>query len=150
MAQSSFFKRLTNTLRVPDHEEFHDTDDGEEKNSDLSSGITADHHDGQLGVDVYEVADAIYIKAMIAGVLKHDLDITLTRETVTLHGARYDDAGTDATYLYQELYWGAFSRVIELPTEVDIDQAEASEKNGLLTIKLPKIDKQRMTKLDVK
>jgi HSP20 family protein len=132
-----------------------DTDFSEEGTETPSSSVsdsssTADHHDGQLGVDVYEAGDALFIKAMIAGVRKNDLDITITRETVTLYGSRYDDTPSDAYYVYQELYWGTFSRTIDLPSEVDIDQASAEERNGLLIIKLPKIDKQRSAKLEIR
>ena len=53
-------------------------------------------------------------------------------------------------YFFQELYWGMFSRTIVLPEEVDPDMSEASEKNGLLTIVLPKLNKDRVQKVRVK
>jgi len=70
---------------------------------------------------------------------------------VTLRGKREKQrevSGND--YFYQELYWGAFSRSILLPQEVDADEAQATIKNGLLTIHLPKLDKARVAKLKVK
>ena len=53
-------------------------------------------------------------------------------------------------YYVRELYWGSFSRNIQLPEEIDVDEAEAVEKHGLLILKLPKLDKKRSSKLKVK
>ena len=52
-------------------------------------------------------------------------------------------------YYYQELYWGPFSRSIILPEEVDADGARASMKNGILTIRLPTLQKARTKKVTV-
>jgi HSP20 family molecular chaperone IbpA len=64
----------------------------------------------------------------------------LTNEecSVTLHGH------------HKELYWGTFSRAILLPQEIEIEDAEAIEKHGLLIIRLPKLDKNRQAKVRVK
>ena len=51
---------------------------------------------------------------------------------------------------HKELYWGSFSRTIILPVEVEPEDAEAIEKHGLLTLKLPKINKEKMANLRVK
>jgi len=53
-------------------------------------------------------------------------------------------------YFYRELYWGAFSRTLMLPQEIEPEAAEASQKHGLLTLKLPKIDKARVQNIRVK
>ncbi|MBX4209529.1 Hsp20 family protein, partial [Candidatus Parcubacteria bacterium] len=47
-------------------------------------------------------------------------------------------------------YWGSFSRTIMLPEEIEVEEAEAIERHGLLTIKLPKVDKSKQNKLRVK
>ena len=56
----------------------------------------------------------------------------------------------DENYFQRELYWGSFSRTILLPEEVDVERAEATEKHGILMIRLPKINKKRETKLKVR
>lgn len=162
MQQRSFFERLTSSLRMDDgnHRVSYGENDEEASAYDthdmrtLSVDSEEDEYDtadGQLGVDVYETDDAVLIKAMVAGIKKDELEITITREVVTIRGSRYDeDAIDEARYVYQELYWGTFSRSVELPDEIDIDQAQAHEEHGLLTIYLPKIDKQRSAKLMVK
>ncbi len=107
--------------------------------------------EGELAVDVYQTPTHIIIKAMIAGVKPEDLDVSITRDMVTLRGKRERHTeGTAGDFFFQELYWGAFSRTIVLPQEVEIEEAEAAEKHGLLTIRLPKLDKGRQAKLKVK
>lgn len=107
--------------------------------------------EGELAVDVYQTPTHIIIKAMIAGVRPEDLDVSITRDMVTLRGKREKHTeGTTGDFFFQELYWGAFSRTIVLPQEVEIEAAEATEKHGLLVIRLPKLDKGRQTKLKVK
>jgi len=70
---------------------------------------------------------------------------------VTIRGRRgetYETSGND--FFHRELYWGSFSRTIILPSEVEIEEAEAKEQHGLLTLILPKIDKNRQSKLKIK
>jgi HSP20 family molecular chaperone IbpA len=107
--------------------------------------------EGELSVDVYQTATEIIIEAMVAGVKPEDLHLSITRDMVTIKGRR--DGNTSVShddYFYKELYWGTFTRTILLPHEVEIEEAEAVEKHGLLIIRLPKIDKARQTKLKVK
>lgn len=107
--------------------------------------------DGELAVDVYQTPTHIIIKAMIAGVRPEDLDVSITRDMVTLRGKREKHIeGNAGDFFFQELYWGSFSRTIVLPQEVEIEEAEANEKHGLLTIRLPKLDKGRQAKLKIK
>jgi HSP20 family molecular chaperone IbpA len=107
--------------------------------------------EGELAVDVYQTPTHIIIRAMIAGVRPEDLDVSITRDMVTLRGKRERHVeGTAGDFFFQELYWGSFSRTLVLPQEVDIEGAEAIEKHGLLTLRLPKLDKGRQAKLKVK
>lgn len=107
--------------------------------------------EGELAVDVYQTPTHIVVKAMIAGVRPEDLDVSITRDMVTIRGKRERHSeGTSGDFFFQELYWGSFSRTVVLPQEVEIEEAEASEKHGLLVIRLPKVDKGRQAKLKVK
>jgi HSP20 family protein len=108
-------------------------------------------HGGELSVDVYELDDEIIVQAMIAGVRPEDLDIDVTREMIVIEGHREGPQGVpDNNYYHQELFWGAFNRTIMLPDEIEVEEAEASESHGLLTLRLPKLDKARSTKLKVR
>lgn len=107
--------------------------------------------EGELAVDVYEDDSDITIKSMIAGVDPDNLDVEINRETVTIRGKRFNDCEVRyEDHYYQELYWGAFSRTIVLPEEIDVESAQARHKNGLLTIVLPKIDKKKTQRLKIK
>ncbi len=107
--------------------------------------------EAQLTVDVYQTPSEIVIKALVAGVRPDDIEISITRDMVTLRGKRVEQKDVqDDDFVYRELYWGAFSRTVVLPAEIDVDMAEAEQKHGLLTIRLPKINKDRQTKLKVR
>ena len=124
------------------------------KQDDEAANVWADEEtesEGELTVDVYQTADSIVIKSMIAGVRPEDLDISITRDSVTIRGHREEERiAKDDDYFARELYWGSFSRTVQLPEEIDVDEAEAIEKHGLLILKLPKLDKKRQSKLKVK
>ncbi len=109
-----------------------------------------DEGEGQMTIDLYQSPDEIVLESPIAGVKPEDLDISITSESVTIKGSRGKERKIkDEDYFYQECYWGRFSRSIILPQEVDAEKAEASIKNGVLTIKLPKLNRQRSKKLRV-
>jgi len=91
------------------------------------------------------------IQAMVAGVSSEDLSISATRDMITIKGKREAPKGISAEiYFYQELYWGSFSRTILLPAEIETEDVEATERRGLLTIRLPKIDKGRTQTVKIK
>lgn len=153
----SFFERLTGTVRMDDELEEQVAPSKLVKKNRHSNGTPASWMDaeteeeGELTVDVYQTPEMIVIKSMIAGVRPEDLDISITRDVVTVHGKREEErVASDEDYFNRELYWGSFSRTISLPQEIDVDEAEAIEKHGLLILKLPKLDKKRQSKLKVK
>ena len=107
--------------------------------------------EAQLTVDVYQTPSEIIIKAMVAGVKPDDLDVSITRDSVTIRGKRSEDRTvSNDEYFHRELYWGSFARTINLPEEIEVDGAEALEKHGMLVLHLPKLDKNRQAKLRVK
>ena len=125
----------------------------EERISPASKNNTIfdEEEEGQLTVDVYQTPSEIIIKTMVAGVKPEDLDVDITRDSVTIRGKREEDrtvSGDD--YFHRELYWGSFSRQIILPEEIDVEESEAIEKYGLLVLRLTKLDKHKKTKLRVK
>ena len=112
---------------------------------------TASFDEGEIQVDMYQKENCIFIQAMIAGVNPEDIFISLNSKILTLkiNRVRYNDVNNNF-YNYQELHYGKFSRVIDFPYEVDIDQVEAKSTYGLLTIKLSIIDKTRTKIIKVK
>ncbi len=147
MRKKSFFERITGIVRVDDEDDDQKLDDQVETEMEESEVET----EGQLAIDMYQTPSEIIVKTMIAGVKQEDLDVSITRDMVTIRGKRdeaNDTAGND--YFHKELYWGSFSRTIILPQEIDVDESEAINKNGLLIIIMPKIDKHRQAKLKIK
>ncbi len=155
MAQGkrSFFERLTGAVRLEDEVEQVAISTRREERPVASHTDSYEdrEEEAQLTVDVYETPTEIIIKTMVAGVKPDDLDVSITRDSVTIRGERREDRTvSEGDYIHKELYWGAFSRTIDLPKEVDVDEAEALEKFGMLILRLPRLDKNRQTKLKVK
>lgn len=165
----SFFEKLTGAVKMEDTDtEYHDNPfptrttprrgaiPTVQTEQDTEDSVTSDWmeeeiEEGQLTVDVYQTGNDIVVKCMVAGVRPEDLEINITRDTVTIRGKRETEKMVrEEDYFHKELYWGSFSRTIMLPTEVDVEEADAIEKHGLLIIKLPKIDKHRQARLKVK
>lgn len=94
--------------------------------------------EGHLTVDVFKSGNDIVIQSTLAGTDPGDLDVSITKNMVTIKGRReVDNTAKTSDYYHRELYWGSFSRSIILPADIDPDNAKASMKNGVLTIKLP-------------
>ncbi|NQV00791.1 MAG: Hsp20/alpha crystallin family protein [Parcubacteria group bacterium] len=107
--------------------------------------------EGQLTIDVYQTPNEIVIKSTIAGVKPEDIDITMANDMITIKGNREkDEEVKEEDYYYQECYWGPFSRSVILPVDVEVDKADASMKNGILTIRLPKVEKIKTKKILIK
>ena len=69
---------------------------------------------------------------------------------VTIRGERKkDEEVRQEDYFHQECYWGPFSRSVILPMDIDSENAVASFKNGILTIKLPKAEKVKTRKIKI-
>lgn len=163
-SRQSFFQRLTGGLRDTEEEEdaISKISEANRKTLDkVDREFTPTWHeeeeeepvavDGQLAIDVFETPLDIIVKTMIPGVRKEDIDISLSRDMLTVRGQRKNETTIDEdSYHYKELYWGTFSRTVKLPHEVDIERAEATENQGMLTLRLPRVDKERQTKLKVK
>ena len=118
------------------------------KEEELDNSV---EEEGQLAVDVYSTETSFVIESAIAGVKGEDIDVSITIDSVAIRGKRSkEDKEVDKEYLYQECFWGRFSRTVILPHEIDADRAVASFKNGILKIILPKIIRDKPKKLRVR
>ena len=107
--------------------------------------------EGELVIDVFETSADFVVSTAIAGVKIQDIDISLEKDMMVIKGSRCDPHPADEKkYFYQECYWGPFSRKIVLPENIDIENASAQMDKGLLTIRIPKIEKSNGDKLGVK
>ncbi|HEY5589340.1 MAG TPA: Hsp20/alpha crystallin family protein [Candidatus Paceibacterota bacterium] len=158
--KKSFLERLTGSMKFEENEESEEETSLSENrkinsivknNPENRESKWEEEIDAELTVDLYQTSSDIIVQTMVAGVQPDNLSITITRDMITIRGKREENQSIEKdNYFVQELYWGSFSRTISLPEEVDPEEAEAIEKHGLLIIKLPKLDKNRETKLKIK
>ncbi len=145
----SFFERITGSIDVEEEEQ-------EVRRIPVSGGKNNNEwmeepQEAELTVDVYQTPAEIVIQTMVAGVRPEDLELTIARDMITIRGKREENRNIDEeNYFIKELYWGNFSRTVSLPLEVEPEQAEATEKHGLLTIKLRKVDKEKKNTIRIK
>lgn len=153
MPPENISKKLTDFKNEPEKNEeyflnLENTKPDKELNQD--EWLTEDY-EGQLALDVYQTPNDIIIKAAIAGVKPEDISISISNDMLTIRGKRKQEKEVkNEDYFYRECYWGGFSRSIILPTEVNTDAIEATMKNGILVITLPKIKKGRPINILIK
>lgn len=168
--KKSLFEKITGTVKLDDFDEDYLDEDEDvfappsrsKKRKLVATGSSdlpelEEHEEdafenmGQLSVDVINQPDEIIIRAIVAGVKPHELDVQISRDSVTIQGTREENIEVDERdYYHRELYWGGFARNILLPEEIDVELANAQEKHGLLELHLPKIDQHRKTRLQIK
>ncbi len=144
-----FFERLTGGIRMDDDmlEEHDEAQEVKQK----ENWMEEENDEAELAVDVYQTPTDIVIQTFVAGVRPENLDLTIARDMITISGKREENRNVgEDNYFTKELYWGKFSRTISLPQEIEPEEAEATERHGLLTIRLEKIDKDKKTNIKVR
>ena len=147
----SFFERLAGGIHNEDEldEEKGSSNRGEKKNG--NGWMEEENEEMELVVDVYQTPTDIILQTMVAGVKPEDLELTIARDVITIKGKREENRNIDEeNYFVKELYWGKFSRTILLPQEVEPEEVEATEKHGLLTVKIQKVDKEKRNSIKVR
>jgi len=102
-------------------------------------------------VDVFEKGDDLVIRAELPGVKTADIDIRVENGNLVLHGERKRDVEVEDAKVYRlERVHGTFTRSFVLPTTVEASKIAASFADGVLEIVLPKADRAKARKVDVK
>ncbi len=102
-------------------------------------------------IEVLDRKDSIMVRAEMPGMQKEDIDVSVMGDTMTISGERRQEAeAKEEDYYRREMSYGKFSRSITLPTSVDAEKIEATYENGILEINLPKIEKAKARKIEVK
>lgn len=154
-SEEKFFESLARGVNPPAHSSHHynvkdDKEDSEEKMLPKKTNENSADMEGKLTIDVYQTPTDIVVESAIAGIKPEDLDINVSSDSITIKGERrHGEEVKEEDYFYQECYWGRFSRSVILPEEVDPDSATVNFKNGVLTVKLPKVSKKKAKKLKV-
>jgi HSP20 family molecular chaperone IbpA len=107
--------------------------------------------EGQLVIDMYETENELVVQTAIAGAKPEEINVVIENDTLSISGKReLKRKDANVKYLYQECFWGNFSREIILPTEVDPSRVKAVMEEGILTIRIPKIDREKRRKIEIK
>ena len=107
--------------------------------------------EGKLAVDVFQTEKQLIVQAAIAGVDSEDIEVSFHNDMLNIHGKRDKPAiGKGQKYNYHECYWGAFSRQLALPENIDPSRIKAEMKKGILTISIPKIKKKGIQEIEIK
>lgn len=95
-------------------------------------------------VDMTEDEKAVYVTAELPGLDEKDIDINLSKDSITIKGEKKEEReekGKESYYM--ERSFGSFTRVLPIPVEINPDKVEATFKKGVLNITLPKIHKEK-------
>lgn len=150
-----FWERLTGGVHDVEEEEYEAprkiSVGINKKDKKENNWIEEENEEAELAVDVYQTPTDIIVQTFVAGVKPEDLELSIARDLITIKGKREESRNIDEeNYFIKELYWGRFSRTISLPKEVEPEEVEATEKHGLLTIKLQKVDKEKTNTVKVR
>jgi len=102
-------------------------------------------------IDVYEENDDVVVKAELPGIEKDNLEVNLTDHTLTIKGEKKkEEEIKDEKYYRSERSYGSFMRTLELPTDVQSDKVQATFKNGILEVRIPKTEEAKAKEIKVK
>ena len=102
-------------------------------------------------VEMYEKADRFVVRVELPGVKKDDIDISMTGDTLVVRGEReVPKQAKDEEYHRCEVCYGHFSRSINIPAAVDVDEIEATYEDGILDIGLPKTKDAKAAKVEIR
>ena len=101
-------------------------------------------------VDIYETDDQIVLVADVPGVDQNSVEITLEKSLLTVNGYVEPEAPEGYDIAYAEYDIGDFERSFRLSNQIDQEKIEASVKDGVLRLVLPKIGPAKTRKIAVK
>ena len=114
------------------------------------AGLTQGFNAWAPAVDLFEDKDNVIVKAELPGMKKEDIDVSLHDGTLTISGERKLERKKEEGETYRsERFYGRFQRSVLLPTSVAADKVNASYRDGILTITLPKSEESKPKQIAV-
>ena len=102
-------------------------------------------------IDVVEHADRFTVECDLPGLDQKDIEISMASGVLTIKGEKKGEKVNEKAKVYRQETWeGSFQRTVALPASVDADKVDASYRNGVLTIELPKSEEARTRKIELK
>ena len=104
-----------------------------------------------IPLDVVREDDDILVTATLPGIAPDDVKVTIEDNVLTIKTeANEEESGENGNYLMRERRTGAFHRALRLPDTVDVEKAESSYLNGVLTVRFPKLETKKAKQIEVK
>ena len=101
-------------------------------------------------VDLIDRESELLVRAEIPGVKKDDLDVSVSDDNVTIRGeVKHETAEEEGEYYHREMTYGSFYRTIALPAGVDTEKCKVTFKDGILEMKLPKLEAAKRRKIEI-
>lgn len=101
-------------------------------------------------VDIFEKADNLVLRAELPGMKKDDIDVRIENGVLTLHGERRQDTDIEEDNVHRiERVYGSFTRSFALPTTVEASKIQASYKDGILEVLLPKSETSKPKRIEI-
>lgn len=105
----------------------------------------------QFNVDIAETKDEFVVTAELPGLKKDDIHISFKEGTLSIEGERKEEKEEkDKSYHRMERRYGKFCRTFNLGTKVKVDKIDATYKDGILTVHLPKVEEVKPKEIEVK
>ena len=101
-------------------------------------------------LNVWEDEDHLFVEAELPGMELSDLEIYVQGNQLTIKGERKAPEAEQGTWHRQERGYGSFSRVMELPAEIDDQRVAADFRHGVLTVSLPKREETKPRRIEVR
>ena len=102
-------------------------------------------------VNMTEDEKSITVSAELPGMDEKDIEISLSKDSLTIKGEKKGETEQkDKEAYYMERSYGTFTRVLPIPKEVNTEKAEASFKKGVLTITLPKLEREKQSQKKIR
>jgi HSP20 family protein len=101
-------------------------------------------------LDLYEDKEKFIVKVELPGMKREDIDISFEDGALVISGERkYDEKSGDSETYRSERYFGRFYRTLALPKAVQSEKANATYKDGILTVALPKSEEAKPKQIRV-
>ena len=100
-------------------------------------------------LDVIQDGDNIVVRASMPGIKPDDISITIENDVLTVKGESNGEV-KDGSYLMKERRSGMFHRALRLPDTIDVDNADTSYENGVVSITFPKVESKKVKRLELK
>jgi HSP20 family protein len=102
-------------------------------------------------LELTDTDESVVVKAELPGLKPEDIELSVEGSVLTMSGEKRESSEkTDGNYHHSERRYGSFRRAVTLPSEIDTEKVTTEFENGVLTIRLPKVEESRRKRIKVK